>query len=99
MPRFPLMHRYAQLKPFDITPDDVISTQQQSCVSYIPPTLGAPCNITMARRPMIRNEDGFDRNGLDEDGNVFFFFFFLNDEMFQFFCLNYNLICVIFGTF
>jgi len=70
MPRFPLMHRYTQLKPFDITPDDVLSTQQQLCVNYIPPTLGAPCNVTMTRRPMIRNEDGFDRNGLDIDGKT-----------------------------
>ena len=70
MPRFPLSHRYAQLKPFDVTPDDVLSSQKQLCVNYIPPTLGAPCNHTTMRRPLARDENGFDRNGFDRNGKL-----------------------------
>lgn len=37
---------YLNMKPFDVTPDDVISSRQQMCIVYMPITLGAPCNIT-----------------------------------------------------
>ncbi|XP_029952601.1 uncharacterized protein LOC115392201 [Salarias fasciatus] len=37
---------HVTMKPFDIHSDDVIFSQQQSCIVYVPITIGAPCNIT-----------------------------------------------------
>lgn len=46
---FPTRHRYVKMKPFDVTPDDVMSSQQQMCTVYVPITIGAPCNITSSQ--------------------------------------------------
>ncbi|XP_076589789.1 uncharacterized protein LOC143322463 [Chaetodon auriga] len=43
---YPAKQRHVKMKPFDVTPDDVISSQQQLCTVYVPITIGAPCNIT-----------------------------------------------------
>lgn len=37
---------HPKMKPFDVTPDDVISSQKQMCIVYVPTTIGAPCNMT-----------------------------------------------------
>lgn len=66
--RFPTSHRYKLLEPFDVTPDDVLSSQKQICVTYLPPTIGSPCNQTNSSPTLTRNEDGFDRHGFNVDG-------------------------------
>ncbi|XP_029992031.1 uncharacterized protein LOC115420710 [Sphaeramia orbicularis] len=43
---FPSRQRYMKMKPFDVAPDDVMSSQLQMCVLYVPITIGAPCNMT-----------------------------------------------------
>ncbi|XP_049429842.1 uncharacterized protein LOC125887221 [Epinephelus fuscoguttatus] len=43
---YPARQRHVKIKPFDVTPDDVMSSQQQMCIVYVPITIGAPCNIT-----------------------------------------------------
>lgn len=43
---YPARQRHIKMKPFDVTPDDVISSQKQMCVVYVPITIGAPCNMT-----------------------------------------------------
>lgn len=43
---YPARQRYVKMMPFDVTPDDVISSQHQMCIVYVPITIGAPCNIT-----------------------------------------------------
>ncbi|XP_076799666.1 uncharacterized protein LOC143444348 isoform X2 [Clavelina lepadiformis] len=66
--RFPTAQRYVQLKPFDVTPDDVLSSQKQMCVNYISPTLGSPCNSSIVQHTLSINSNGFDRNGYDRNG-------------------------------
>lgn len=46
---YPARQRHVKMKPFDVTPDDVISSQQQMCIVYVPITIGAPCNITSSQ--------------------------------------------------
>ncbi len=46
---YPAKKRHVRMKPFDVTPDDVFSSQQQMCVVYVPITIGAPCNITLSQ--------------------------------------------------
>lgn len=73
--------RHVKMKPFDVTPDDVISSKHQMCVVYVPITIGAPCNITsLQKHPQggqkyqKRNSHssfvigGFDQHGYDRDG-------------------------------
>ncbi|XP_068579090.1 uncharacterized protein [Cebidichthys violaceus] len=43
---YPTAQRHVKMKPFDVTPDDVISSQKQMCIVYVPITIGAPCNVT-----------------------------------------------------
>lgn len=43
---YPDKWRHVKMKPFDVTPDDVFSSQQQMCIVYAPITIGAPCNMT-----------------------------------------------------
>ncbi|KAL0968355.1 hypothetical protein UPYG_G00265780 [Umbra pygmaea] len=44
--QYPARHHHVNMKPFGITPDDVMSSREQLCVVYVPITLGAPCNVT-----------------------------------------------------
>ncbi|TMS05280.1 Kielin/chordin-like protein [Larimichthys crocea] len=73
--------RHVKMKPFDVTPDDVISSKHQMCVVYVPITIGAPCNITSSQKQpqggqkyQKRNSHssfvigGFDQHGYDRDG-------------------------------
>ncbi|XP_062317691.1 uncharacterized protein LOC134021170 [Osmerus eperlanus] len=39
-----------RMKPFGVSPDDVMSSKEQLCVVYVPITLGAPCNVTSSQR-------------------------------------------------
>lgn len=52
----PDRQRHMKMKPFDVTPDDVMSSQQQLCVMYIPITLGAPCNVTSSQMPPQKSD-------------------------------------------
>lgn len=47
---YPASHRHVKMKPFDATPDYVMSSQQQMCVVYVPITIGAPCNRTLIQK-------------------------------------------------
>ncbi|XP_030222227.1 uncharacterized protein LOC115550957 [Gadus morhua] len=56
---FPAPHRHMRMKPFDVAPDDVLSSPAQLCVVYVPITIGAPCNVTPAQthtHPVNRTE-------------------------------------------
>lgn len=68
------------LTPFDVTPDNVLSTQEQICVIYIPPTLGPMCNVSNLAQwpPGIWDEQGLDRHGFNAQGKIFLntFYFF-----------------------
>lgn len=45
-----LRQRHGKIEPFDITPNDVISSQMKMCVVYVPVTIGAPCNMTLLQK-------------------------------------------------
>nr|CAB3263131.1 uncharacterized protein LOC104265438 [Phallusia mammillata] len=66
--RFPTADRYKLLEPFDVTVDDVLSSQKQICITYVSPTIGSPCNSTTGRPILTRNHHGYDRHGFDTDG-------------------------------
>lgn len=79
---FPAEQRHVKMMPFDVTPEDVLSSKQQMCIVYVPITIGAPCNITSLQRSPKGNQkyekqgslknrfvfDGFDSNGFDRYG-------------------------------
>lgn len=79
---YPEKHRHVKMKPFDVTPDDVMFSQQQLCVVYVPITIGAPCNVTSLHTHTLRSDytddystmrygkHGFDKqlSGFDNDG-------------------------------
>ncbi|XP_035521392.1 uncharacterized protein LOC118330816 [Morone saxatilis] len=81
---YPAKQRHVKMKPFDVTPDDVISSLQQMCVVYVPITIGAPCNITSLqthpqeswkyqKRSFDNNSSGigitgFNQHGYDREG-------------------------------
>lgn len=52
---YPARQRHMKMKPFDVTPDDVISSEKQTCVIYVPITIGAPCNMTSLQTHTQRN--------------------------------------------
>nr|XP_039253790.1 uncharacterized protein LOC120330882 isoform X1 [Styela clava] len=68
--RFPSQHRYVRMMPFLASPDDVLSSELQMCVIYIPPTIGSPCNRTkqVGLPPLGRDSQGLDRHGFDDRG-------------------------------
>lgn len=72
---FPAKQRHVKMKPFDVTPDDVISSQQQMCVVYVPITIGAPCNITSLQRhskgSQKHEKRGFDKHNSRKNSFVF----------------------------
>lgn len=47
---YPAGQRHRKMEPFNVTPSDVISTQRQMCVVYVPITIGAPCNMTLFQK-------------------------------------------------
>ncbi|KAM3870495.1 uncharacterized protein ACN63O_005610 [Diretmus argenteus] len=61
---YPARQRHVKMKPFDVTPDDVMSSQQQLCVVYVPITIGAPCNVTSLQGAPQRSDDTDDYNTL-----------------------------------
>ncbi|XP_078139129.1 uncharacterized protein LOC144538545 [Centroberyx gerrardi] len=77
---YPARQRHVKMKPFDVTPDDVMSSQQQMCVVYVPITIGAPCNVTSLHAHPQRSDytddynteryrnHGSDPHGYDHDG-------------------------------
>nr|XP_046250758.1 uncharacterized protein LOC124062199 [Scatophagus argus] len=72
---YPAKQRRVWMKPFDVTPDDVISSQQQMCIVYVPITIGAPCNITSFQRRSQGSQKyqyrGFDKHTSNENSFVF----------------------------
>ncbi|XP_022244270.1 kielin/chordin-like protein [Limulus polyphemus] len=72
IPQFPPELRYVPMMPFDVTPDDVLVSHQQLCVTYLLPTEGTPCNASTIVSHEQENRDfdlnGFDRNGYDRNG-------------------------------
>ncbi|XP_078024429.1 uncharacterized protein LOC117262125 [Epinephelus lanceolatus] len=62
---YPARQRHVKIKPFDVTPDDVMSSQQQMCIVYVPITIGAPCNIT-SLQTHPRGSPKFKKRSLDK---------------------------------
>lgn len=67
---YPVEQRHVKMKPFDVTPDDVISSQQQMCIVYVPITIGAPCNITLLHTHPQGSRGRFDKHKSNYDGFV-----------------------------
>ena len=64
--QFPAKLRYKKLAPFKNTPDDVLSSEIQMCVEYVPITERKICNVTL---PLYGyGADGYDRHGFDREG-------------------------------
>lgn len=72
---FPAKQRHVKMKPFDVSPEDVISSQQQMCIVYVPITIGAPCNITSSQRHPEGSQKyqkrAFDKHNLRKNSVVF----------------------------
>ncbi|XP_069129569.1 uncharacterized protein [Argopecten irradians] len=63
---YPQKLRYIPMVPFDVTPDDVISSRSQMCVDYLPLSEGALCNTSV---PLYGyDSEGYDRHGYDREG-------------------------------
>ncbi|XP_067915424.1 kielin/chordin-like protein isoform X4 [Heterodontus francisci] len=67
LPRYPPELRFVKMKPFDIAPDDILLSQQQLCTTYVPVTLGAPCNYT-SPNPPLHDQKGYDKHGYNREG-------------------------------
>lgn len=76
-------YHHVKMKPFNIHSNDLIFSQQQACIVYVPITIGAPCNITSFQthpqgnpkyqqhtiNHSISHDSGsFDQYGYDRDG-------------------------------
>ncbi|KAK3097854.1 hypothetical protein FSP39_013843 [Pinctada imbricata] len=69
--RFPSESRFKQMSPFKSTPDNVLSSEIQMCVKYVPITERRICNVTLplyGYGPDGYDRHGFDRSGYDRDG-------------------------------
>lgn len=76
---YPARQRHVKMNPFDVTPDDVISSQRQMCVIYVSITIGAPCNMTSLqtnpqgslkyqKRSFDKHHNSFVIGGFDSSG-------------------------------
>ena len=64
--KYPQEYRYVPMMPFRLSPDDVMDSKKQVCVTYFPLSEAALCNITL---PIYGyNSLGFDRHGYDREG-------------------------------
>lgn len=66
---FPAKQKHVKMEPFDVTPNDVMSSQQQMCVVYVPITIGAPCNVTSLHGQSSNRES--EKRGFDKGNFVF----------------------------
>ncbi|GBM21432.1 Kielin/chordin-like protein [Araneus ventricosus] len=76
--KFPSKHRYTSMAPFAVSPDDVLRSDVQLCVTYKDITEGAPCidgsrnnlNKFSAQNvlPNIFDTNGYDTEGYDAFG-------------------------------
>lgn len=72
--KFPQEFRYVSMIPFSVTPDDVLMSMTQLCVSYMQITEGASCVSTQMQQghsdtsKQIFDVDGYDTNGYDKYG-------------------------------
>jgi len=66
MLRYPQDRRYVPLMPFKVSPDEVMDSKKQMCVTYFPLSEGAVCNITLPN--LGYNSLGYDRHGFDREG-------------------------------
>ncbi|KAH3728063.1 hypothetical protein DPMN_054010, partial [Dreissena polymorpha] len=64
--RYPSGVRYVPMMPFKVTPDDVMDSKKQMCVTYFPLSEGGACNITLPN--LQYNSMGYDRHGFDREG-------------------------------
>ena len=63
---YPDVDRYVPMSPFHATPHDVMESESQMCVKYIPLTEGLLCNV---RIPVFGySHNGYDRHGYDREG-------------------------------
>ncbi|KAL4233911.1 hypothetical protein ACF0H5_008583 [Mactra antiquata] len=77
---YPQELRFIPMMPFKSTPDDVMDSKKQMCVTYFPLTEGAACNVTLPN--LNYNSMGYDRHGYDREG--------YDSEGFDVFGLNKN---------
>lgn len=76
--KFPQESRYVAMVPFGVTPDDVLLSMTQLCVSYMQVTEGAMCVSSMPSTSMVQERsqatkqifaiDGYDNEGYDKYG-------------------------------
>lgn len=64
--RYPQEFRYVPMMPFKLSPDDVIDSKKQMCITYHPLSKAALCNITLPN--FGYNSMGYDRHGFDREG-------------------------------
>lgn len=63
---YPSQLRYSPMSPFHASPDDVLESEEQMCVQYVPLTEGLLCNV---RIPVYGYDQyGYDRHGYDREG-------------------------------
>lgn len=63
---YPKNIRYVPLVLFGVTPDDVLASEGQMCVTYVPLSTGALCNTSI---PLYGyDSEGYDRHGYDKEG-------------------------------
>lgn len=63
---YPQELRYIPMMPFRTSPDDVMNSKKQMCVTYFPLSQAAVCNITLPN--LNYNSLGYDRHGFDREG-------------------------------
>ena len=63
---YPQEKRYISMMPFKGTPDDVMDSKKQMCVTYFPISEAAVCNITQPN--LNYNSLGYDRHGFNREG-------------------------------
>ncbi|XP_052810768.1 uncharacterized protein LOC128238671 [Mya arenaria] len=63
---YPQKLRYIPMMPFRVTPDDVMDSKKQLCVTYFPLSEGGACEITQPN--LGYNSMGYDRHGFDREG-------------------------------
>lgn len=64
--RYPQEYRYIPMMPFRASPDDVMDSKKQTCVTYFPLSEAGLCNITLPNYGY--NSFGYDRHGFDREG-------------------------------
>lgn len=66
---FPSFLLDVPMVPFNVEPRDVLQLEHSVCVTYLLPSLGAPCNYTAEEFNNFGFDvEGYDRNGFNRQG-------------------------------